>query len=488
MIVSSNKKAQQAAVASADLESIGYKQELKRALTLKDLIIFGLIGVLPIAPIQVYGDVSIGTNGLAPLVYVIGVVCMIFTAFSYNSLTKEFPATGASYMFVSHTISPHVGFLAGWLIMVDYILVPSVLVCFGAEWMTNLLPGTPMFLWILLFVCIITAINIKGIQTTAGTDMIMLGLEFLCIALFLFFAIKFVFVDGGGYGGWSIKPFWNAEVVDFKFIGGACSIAVFGFLGFDGVTALSEEAANPRRDMGRSIIATLVIIGGLFMLQSYFATLAHPSYEDLDPVMAFFDICREVGGPFLYFLFVIVGIIAVSIANALVLQTSVSRIMFSMGRDKVLPFSGFFGKVNAKTKTPVNAILVVAAVTLVVANVGIGVLLELVSFAALTTFLVINVSVVVYFWGKQKRRGTKEFFEYLLSPCIGFLVVMFIWVQYGAIAYILGGSWLFIGFIIGLVKSKGYKIVPAAMASMGGGNSLEDAIAEDFSEAKNMEE
>ncbi len=449
--------------AAKDLESIGYKQELKRALTLKDLVIFGLIGVLPIAPIQVYGEISSGTFGLAPLVYVIGVICMIFTAFSYNSLTKEFPATGASYMFVSHTINPHVGFLAGWLIMVDYILVPSVLVSFGAEWMSNLLPGTPVYLWVVFFVAIITIINIVGIQTTAGVDMIMLCLEFLCIALFLAFSIKFVFVDGGGYGGWSLKPFWKTDVVDFKFIGGACSIAVFGFLGFDGVTALSEEAANPRRDMGKSIVLTLVIIGGLFMLQSYFATLAHPAYKDLDPVMAFFDICREVGGSFLYYLFVIVGIIAVAIANALVLQTSVSRIMFSMGRDKVMPGSSFFGKINSKFKTPVNAILTVAAVTLVVAGVGIGVLLELVSFAALTTFLVINISVIVYFWGKKKIRGGKAVMEYLISPAIGFLVVMFIWVQYGKIAYILGGIWVFIGFIIGFIKSKGYKVVPDAM-------------------------
>jgi amino acid transporter len=438
-----------------------YKQELKRTLTLKDLVIFGLLSVFPMAPIQVYGSVTSQTMGMAPLVYIVGVVAMIFTAISYDSLAREFPLTGASYMYVSKTINPHIGFLAGWLITIDYILVPSLLVSFGGVWMSSLTPALPPYFWIIVFTAIITFINGRGIRITANTDMVMLILELICIALFIVTAFKFVLIDGGGTGGFSLDSVYRAGSVNMTFIAQATTIAIFGYLGFDGITALSEEVENPKKNVGRAIIATLCLIGACFILQSYFASLAHPAYDDLDPDLAFFQIVREVGGDVLYYVFLFVGIIACGIANALVVQTSIARILFSMSRDKVLPGSKFLGKIHPKFQTPLNATILVGLVTVVVAMLSIEVLLQVVAFGALTTFLVVNVAVVVYFCFKQKKRGA-SLFRYLVLPVIGFAIIMFVWVQFDKVAFIMGGIWIAIGVVIGAVKSKGYKIVPEA--------------------------
>ncbi len=457
-----NSKDSATAISNNGMQASPYKQELKRVLTLKDLVIFGLLSVFPMAPIQVYGEVTHQTMGMAPLVYIVGVVAMIFTAISYDSLAREFPHTGASYMYVSKAINPHFGFLAGWLITVDYILVPSLLVSFGGVWLSkSLTPAIPAYFWIIVFAAIITYVNGRGIKLTANTDLVMLILELVAIALFVILAFKFVIIDGNGVGHFSIDPIYRKGDVNLTFIAHATTIAIFGYLGFDGITALSEEVENPRRNIGLAIIATLCLIGICFILQSYFASLAHPGFDDLDIDLAFFQIVREVGGVWMYYLFLIIGIIACGIANALVVQTSISRILYSMSRDRVLPGYKFFGKIHPKYQTPLNATIFVGIVTVIVAALSIDVLLQVVAFGALTTFLAVNVAVVVYFCIKKKNRGM-SLIRYLVLPVIGFAIIMFVWVQFDKIAYILGGTWLLIGIIIGLVKSKGYKIVPEA--------------------------
>lgn len=106
---------------------VGYKQELRRVLSLKDLIIYGLITMLPIAPVQIYGLIAHESFGMVPLVYLVGVIAMVFTATSYSTMSKEFPTAGSTYSYVQREWNPHIGFLAGWLIIIDYMLVPALL-------------------------------------------------------------------------------------------------------------------------------------------------------------------------------------------------------------------------------------------------------------------------------------------------------------------------------------------------------------------------
>lgn len=447
--------------------NLGYKQELKRTLTLKDLIIYGLITMLPIAPIQVYGLIAQESFGMAPLVYLVGVVAMVFTAMSYSQMSKEFPIAGSVYSYVQRGLNPHVGFVTGWLIAVDYIMAPALLTAFAAMWLNSILPGVPTFVLILVFIAINTFITARGVSLTARANMIFLLLELGILAIFLVFAFKYVFIDGQGAGGFSPAPIFQADKINLQFIASAASIAVLGFLGFDVISTLSEEVKNPQKTVGKATVGALVIIGSIFMLQTYLAALAHPDYAGLDPDMAFFDIAREVGGDWLYYLFILVGVAAVGIANALAIQSAISRIIYSMSRDKLLPFSGILGKIHPVYKTPFNATIFVGLVSFVVAMlVSIENIVQLINFGALTSFMVLNLTVFVHFYLKKGRRDAKGFVNYLLFPMIGFLIIFFVWSGFDKMTFIVGLSWLAIGVILGAVKSKGYKEVPPVLRDM----------------------
>lgn len=448
-------------------QSSGYAQELKRTLTFKDLVTFGLITMLPIAPTQVYAAASIASSGMAPLVYLVGVIAMIFTALSYSSMSKEFPIAGSAYSFVQRGLNPHVGFLTGWIIIMDYLIIPGMLIAFSNLWLSAVLPGIPNLVIILLFTFIITFVNARGISLTKWASYLFLTCQLGLILIFVLCTIKYVLIDGNGMGGLSLAPFYEPGKIDLQLIATAASIAVLGFIGFDSISTLSEETKNPTKTVGRSVVASLALIGMLFMVQSYMASLAHPEYGNLDPGMGYFDIMREVGGDTLYYAFIIIGVISVGIANALTVQSAISRVIFSMSRDKLLPGSSFLSKVHPKYKTPANATIFVGAVSVLVALfLSLDFLARLVNFGAMSTYMLLNLSVITHFFFKKKLRGTVNFLRYVVSPLIGFSVIAFIWSGFDHMTYIIGFSWLAIGIVFGAIKSKGYKEVPPALSDV----------------------
>jgi amino acid transporter len=441
-----------------------YKQELNRVLTFKDLLIYGMVFMVPIAPMGVYGYVSNSSFGMVPLVYLVGIFAMVFTAFSYSRMSREFPVAGSVYSYVQRGFNPHVGFLAGWMILIDYILLPALLYVFAGIWLHSLVPTVPEYVWVIVFVLFNTIVNARGVVTLARTNFILLAIELVALLIFIGYAVKFVFIDGMGSGGFSLAPLYQAEHISLGFIAAAASVAVLSFLGFDGISTLSEETKDPKKTVGRATIAALVILGLIFMVETYMAALIHPNYEGLNPDMGFFDIAREAGGDFLYYMLIIVNVLGVGIANALAGQSAISRILYSMSRDKLLPASGFLGRIHDRYKTPFNATIFVGLLSIVVAlSLSLETIIKFVNFGALMSFMLLNVTVFVYFFLKKKRRDVSGFFQYLLFPAIGFAIIAFVWSGFDRMTFIVGFSWLAIGIVVGVVKSKGYKEVPEVL-------------------------
>lgn len=431
---------------------------LRRSLTLRHLIIYGMVMMAPLAPWQVYGMVAKSSFGMVPLVYVIGIILMFFTACSYAQMSKEFPNAGSIYTYVSRGISPHVGFVAGWTLLSDYILAPALLYLFAGVWMSGITPEIPSIVWSLFFLLFNTVINIRGIETNAKVNLVLFWVQIVSLLVFIGFAIKFVFVNGLGVAHFSAAPFYQAEHIDFTFIATAVSIVVLGFLGFDGISTLAEEAKDPKKTIGKASVLALVITGLIFLVQSYMAALVHPNYTDLDPDMAFFDIAREVGGSFFYIMMIIVNVLAVGVAVTLNVQSSVSRILFSMSRDRVIPGSSYLSKIHPKYQTPVNAILFSSVVALIVSStLSLQTILLFINFGAVTSFMVLNLTVIYYYFVRKRQRDLKGIFYYLLFPLIGFSVCAFVWTGFDSATYIAGFGWIAVGVVIGFIKSKGYK-------------------------------
>ncbi|UXM94935.1 APC family permease [Bartonella sp. HY329] len=450
---------------SDSIEKFGYEQSLNRVLTYKDLVIYGMLFMVIIAPMSIFGYISKDSHGMTPLVYLVGIICMFFTALSYMKMSSRFPIAGSVYAYVQRGINPHVGFVAGWLILLDYIFVPSLLYLMTATWCVELMPGTPMWMWIVIFIIANTLINIRGIEYTAIMDILIFLLEIVVLAIFIVIGLMYV-LNGGGAGKLSIEPFYQVGKIDIQFIAAAVTIAALSFLGFDGISTLAEETKNPEKTVGRAIITALFLIGFVFILQTYVATLIQPDYTKMNSETAFFDAAYIAGGGWLKILLLVMNIIAVGIANTMAAQAASSRIIFGMARDHFLP--PLLAKVHPKFKTPYISTLFIAGLSLVCATtLNIELLVKLVNFGALSSFVMLNFAVFWFFYIKEKnRKGLKNIINYVILPFIGASILGYVWLNFDKTTQIIGFTWLFIGLVIGFIISKGYKTLPGPIGKM----------------------
>ena len=220
--------------AEAELERFGYRQELSRSLGFADLLIYGLIFMVPIAPFGIFGSVFNGSGGMVALAYVIGMVAMMFSALSYAQMVRAFPMAGSVYTYAGRGIAPPVGFLAGWVILLDYVLVPALLYLVASVAMNSLVPAVPVWLWLAAFVLLNTVINYLGIQMTARVNRVMLVAELIVLAIFI--VVGVVALASGKGTGFSWEPLYNAHTFTWSVVFGAVSVAVLSFLGFDGIS------------------------------------------------------------------------------------------------------------------------------------------------------------------------------------------------------------------------------------------------------------
>jgi len=446
-------QATEIAASDAALEEMGYKQELKRALTLPDMLVYGLIFMVPIAPFGIYGGVFQDSGGMPTLVYLVGMIAMIFTAFSYATLSQEFPVSGSVYGYTSRGINKPVGFITGWTMLLDYLLVPTLLYVVAAQAMSGLVPGIPALVWGLLFVAINTFVNVRGIELTALIDRIALVLQILVLVIFLAMGIYWLATDPASQG-FTLKPLVNENFS----VGGlmsAVSLGVLSFLGFDGIATLSEEAKDSQKGPSRAMVFSLLIVGFLFMFQTYIAGCLCPDgsiFAD-DPDNGFYLVASIAGGKFLYALTAIATAIAWGIFNSLAAQTAISRILFAMGRDRMMPAA--LSKVHPKFKTPYISAIVVGVMSIILVaifnSLGVDAISRLVNFGALTSFCVLHFTVVYHFYFKKKSGNV---LRHLILPVLGFIIVIFVWLGLDTLSKIMGISWIVIGIVYYLVLTK----------------------------------
>ncbi|MFD5598970.1 APC family permease [Leucobacter sp. NPDC058333] len=436
------------------VESFGYKQELKRSISTTDLIIYGLIFMVPIAPWAIFGTVYNESKGMVPLVYTIGLIAMIFTALSYSQMSRRVPLAGSLFSYVGVGIHPNVGFFAGWLILLDYLLVPTLLYVFAAESMIGIFPGTPRWMWALIFVAINTVINLAGVNSIKLMNRLFLIMELFFVVAFVVIAV--VALNGGTIpdAEWSTAPIWDSEKVSAPLIAAALSIAVLSFLGFDGIATMAEESTGGHRSAGRAMVTALFIVAGLFIVQTWLASLLAggvDAFPDDKVGNAFFDLVAAASNSGWAKAFLTCNVLAVGIANAMAAQAATSRLLFSMSRDGKLP--GFLKQLNRK-QVPQNAILLVSGLSavLVVFFVGqIGLISSMVNFGALSGFVLLHVSVV---WAYVVRDKSKNYLMHVIVPAIGFLIIGYVLLNSDIAAKLGGLVWLALGVVVFLVYRK----------------------------------
>ncbi|MBF4577034.1 APC family permease [Frondihabitans sp. VKM Ac-2883] len=427
------------------LEKFGYKQELKRSVSTVDLLIYGLIFMVPIAPWAIFGTVYNASSGMVPLVYLVGLVAMIFTALAYAQMAKSIPLAGSVFSYVGRGIHPVAGFFAGWAILLDYLLVPTLLYVFAAQSMIGLFPGSAAWIWALIFVAINTVVNLLGISSLKMMNRIFLAVEVVFVVIFVIIAV--VALNHGTIPGaqFTTDPIWDSSKVTGPLIASALSIAVLSFLGFDGISTLSEESTGKRGGAGKAMILALFIVAFLFVLQTWLASAlaaGHGPFSKSESGNAFFSLVEAASSSQWAKAFFVVNVLAVGIANAMAAQAATSRLLFSMSRDKQLP--AFLSKLSSR-RVPQYAIITVSALSafLVLFFVGqIDLISSLVNFGALFGFMLLHVSVVVHYIVKKK---STNYLLHLVVPVIGFLIIGYVLLNAAPEAKIGGLAWLVLG-------------------------------------------
>jgi amino acid transporter len=438
--------------AETELNRLGYKQELQRSLGLWDLIIYGLVFMVPIAPFAIFGFVFDASHGMVPLTYLIGLVAMVFTALSYRTMSRAFPIAGSVYSYAQRGIGDSAGFVAGWAILLDYLLVPTLLYVTGAVALATVVPAVPQSVWVIIFVVFNTVVNLAGIKITAWANRAFLFGEIVILGLFVVLAVVAI-AQGKNGAHWSLTPFFNSAEFSPGLMFGALSIAVLSFLGFDAISTMSEEVAGNKQLIGRATMLSLCLVAFLFVLQTYLASLLVPGktqFGEEESATAFYTVSGIAAGQWMLTVVAVTTALAAAVANSLVAQAATSRLLYSMARDRSLP--KFLAHISPHRRVPDRAVLLVAALSLFLGLLFVGqvaFLSTLVNFGALVAFLLLHLSVSIYHLYKQRQH---TFGMHLAVPAIGFVIIGYVLYNIDAKAKIGGLIWLAIGIAVLIVR------------------------------------
>ncbi|UCB30573.1 APC family permease [Duffyella gerundensis] len=419
---------------------------LKKTLTLLPVVMIGLAYMQPMTLFDTFGIVSGLTDGHVATAYAFALIAILFTAVSYGKLVRRFPSAGSAYTYAQKSISPHVGFMVGWSSLLDYLIMPMINILLAKIYFEALVPAVPSWIFVVALVGFMTLSNLKGIKTVANFNSVIVVLQ-VAVMIALMVMVVYGVAHGEGAGTLvSSRPFWSEDAHVVPMITGA-TILCFSFLGFDGISSLSEETKDAERTIPRAIFLTALFGGVIFIVVSYFLQLYFPDITRFkDPDASQPEIMLYVAGRTFQFGILIFSCVTV-LASGMAAHAGVSRLMYVMGRDGVFP-ERFFGYISPKWHTPTFNVILVGLVALSAIWFDLVTATALINFGALVAFTFVNLSVISQFWIREKRNKTlKDHFQFLVLPLMGALTVGALWVNLEESSMVLGLVWATLGII-----------------------------------------
>jgi amino acid transporter len=448
-----------------ELTEQGGPIRLRRVLTLWDLIFYGMVLIQPTAPIPLFGVAQKLSDGHTVTTILIAMLAMVITAVSYGRMAAVYPSAGSAYTYVGRTINPHLGFLIGWAMLLDYVLQPLInVIWISVSLQSRYIPRVPFVVIALIVAGLVTALNLIGIKSSARANKLLLAAMCVVIAAFFVVGVRFLF-DREGWGGlFAIAPFYDPRTFNLGHIWGATSFAALTYIGFDGITTLSEDVENPKRNVLLATVLVCVLTGVLSGAEVYLGQRIWPDwhlFRNLET--AFLDVCHRVGGGLLSQAMATILLLA-ALGSALTGGLGAARLLFGMGRDGVLP-RRFFAHINSETNTPTFNILLIGAVAFIGAlglnqignayeHAG-----ELLNFGAFLAFMGVNLSAFWHF-ALLRKAGSRRVLADIVLPLIGFAFSASIWWNLNNVAKTVGGIWFVIGFAYLAIATRLFQKAP----------------------------
>ncbi|MBG6241422.1 MAG: APC family permease [Candidatus Symbiopectobacterium sp. Dall1.0] len=422
------------------------RAQLRKTLTLWQVVMMGLAYMQPMTIYDTFGIVTNLTDGHVATAYGFALIGILFTAVSYGKLVRRFPSAGSAYTYAQKAISPHVGFMVGWSSLLDYLFMPMINILLARTYLEAIFPGVPAWIFVAGLVALMTMFNLRCINIVANLNSIIVVVQVAIMAVFMGLLIHGVSQGEGAGTLVSTRPFWSENAHVVPMITGA-TILCFSFLGFDGISSLSEETPDAGRVIPKAIFLTALIGGVIFIVVSYFLQLYFPDVARFDsPESSQPEIMLYVAGKFFQSIILVFSCVTV-LASGMAAHAGVSRLMYVMGRDGVFP-ERFFGYIHPQWRTPSLNVLLVGVVALSAVSFDLEVATALINFGALVAFTFVNLSVISQFYlGEGRNRTLKDTFHYLVLPLLGALAVGALWLNLEKSSMTLGLIWASIGLI-----------------------------------------
>lgn len=426
---------------------------LKRALKLHHLVIYGIILIQPTAPLPIFGVIGETAKGHVVTTILVAMIAMLFTAMSYGQMARSYPTAGSAYTYVGKEINPLLGQMIGWMMTMDYVVNPIISVIFCSISARNILPEVPFGAWVALFAGFFTWFNCRGITASARLNSILAVSMGAVVVIFLIAAVRYL-IRSGPTDISLLQPLYDPKTFSLPLVASGASIAALTYIGFDGVSTLSEEAENPRRNIFLATVLTCLITGILASAQVYVGQLVWPDYGSFPNVeSAFSHVAGRVGGSWLFHLLNATLLVA-SVGSGMSAHLGAARLLYAMGRENVLP-TRFFGVIEPRRQLPRNNVLLVGAITLLGAfMVDFALGCELLNFGAFFAFMGVNLAALLNGYIRaQHRSGWK-----LVCPLLGFLICLYLWLNLSGFAKLIGSLWIVVGIAYFLIRLKVLRI------------------------------
>jgi putrescine importer len=425
---------------------------LRRALTLWDLIFYGVVLIQPVAPMGIYGVVSLEARGHVVTTILIGMCAMLLTAFSYGRMARVYPSAGSAFTYVGRELNATAGYVTGWSMVMDYVLNPIICTIWCSKAAMNVLPELPYAAWVVVFASLFTALNLRGVKASARTNEILAAAMSVVLLLFLVSGVRYLLHVPLGRRE-LLTPLYDPRTFSLPVVLTGASIASLTYIGFDGISTLSEEVENPRRNIMLATVLTCLIIGVLAAIQVYIAQLVWGDWKGFPDVdTAFVYVAGKAGGPMMFQLLNITLLVA-NVGSGAGSHLGAARLLYGMGREDALP-RGFFGAIDPRRNIPRNNVLLVGGLALaggLTLTYQLGA--EMLNFGAFIAFMGVNLAAFTHYW---IRAGRKRPIDFVL-PLLGFLICLYLWLSLRQPAKLAGGLWLGAGVLYGAIKTRGFR-------------------------------
>jgi amino acid transporter len=429
---------------------------LKRALTLGDLILYGIIVIQPVAPMSSYGVLSARGHGHVTTTILIAMVAMLLTAISYGRMARVYPSAGSAFTYVGKELHPGLGYITGWSMVMDYMLNPMICIVWCSKCAVEFVPSVPYAVWAIAFFALFTWLNLRGVEASARFNALLAAGMGVVILVFLAMSARYLILHFNGGNDDFLLPLYDPPRWQTSAILNATSVAVLTYIGFDGISTLSEEVENPRRNILLATVLTCLAIGLLAAVEVYAAQLVWPASQPYPVEETAFAHAAGRAAPWMYVMISLTLLFANG-GSGTGSHLGAARLLYGMGRSGALP-RGFFGYVDPRRRVPRNNVWLVGIIALVGAFVlelsgGYDLGAQLLNFGALIAFMGVNLAAFVHYFVRQKQRS----FANAFLPLAGFAICTLLWLNLSGKAKLVGAVWMAVGIALGAWKTRGFR-------------------------------